>query len=42
MGCEGVFKGEAACWFSRDARVLNLTDVTGHAIIEDEFQEVQP
>ncbi|MEC5319286.1 hypothetical protein VSX61_10085 [Brenneria populi subsp. brevivirga] len=34
-GYDGVFNGEAACWFTRDARLLNLTGVTGHAQIDD-------
>ncbi len=33
-GCGSSFKGESACWFTRDCRSLNLTDVTGHANLE--------
>ncbi|QBH95974.1 hypothetical protein EKN56_05895 [Limnobaculum zhutongyuii] len=35
-GCQAAFKGEAVCWFTRDCRALNLTDVTGHARLEVE------
>ncbi|MCI4204393.1 hypothetical protein [Dickeya dianthicola] len=35
-GCGGAFIGEEACFFTRDARSLNLTDVTGHARLSDE------
>ncbi len=41
-GCDGLFKGEAACWFTRDFRRLNLTGVTGHAQLSDECGEQQP
>jgi len=35
VGCSGVFQGEDACWLTRDCRTLNLTDVTGHAQIDE-------
>ena len=35
-GCGGDFRGEAACWFTRAFRVLNLTGVTGHANVQGE------
>lgn len=41
-GCGGLFRGESACWFMRDSRQLNLTDVTGHAQLSDENGEQQP
>ncbi|UAN55465.1 hypothetical protein [Serratia sp. JSRIV004] len=36
-GCNGDFKGEAACWFTRDCLSMNLTSaVTGHANLQGE------
>ncbi|WP_038914140.1 hypothetical protein [Dickeya zeae] len=35
-GCGSAFIGEKACFFTHDARKLNLTDVTGHARLSDE------
>ncbi|MBN3174849.1 hypothetical protein H4F69_14975 [Pectobacterium brasiliense] len=40
--CGGLFRGESACFFLRDFRQLNLTDVTGHAQLSDEYREQQP
>jgi hypothetical protein len=34
-GCAGTFKGESSCWLTRDCRTLNLTDVTGHARLDE-------
>ncbi|MEN4195461.1 hypothetical protein [Serratia marcescens] len=36
-GCNGNYRGEAACWFTRDCMAMNLTSaVTGHANLEGE------
>jgi len=36
-GCNGDYRGEAACWFTRDYLSMNLTSaVTGHANLEGE------
>lgn len=36
-GCNGDYRGEAACWFTRDCLSMNLTSaVTGHANLEGE------
>jgi hypothetical protein len=36
-GCGGDFRGEAACWFTRDCLSMNLTSaVTGHANLQEE------
>ncbi|WP_145490733.1 hypothetical protein [Yersinia rohdei] len=34
-GCNTAFIGESACWFHRQSRSLNLTDVTGHARLDE-------
>ncbi|WP_145491665.1 hypothetical protein [Yersinia rohdei] len=34
-GCNTAFIGESACWFYRQSRSLNLTDVTGHAQLDE-------
>lgn len=34
-GCNAAFIGEGRCWFTRDAKSLNLTSVTGHAQIDE-------
>lgn len=34
-GCAGTFLGEVTCWLTRDCRTLNLTDVTGHARLDE-------
>lgn len=33
--CKGLFIGQSNCWLTRDARQLNLTNVTGHANLEE-------
>ncbi|WP_048796445.1 MULTISPECIES: hypothetical protein [Serratia] len=36
-GCNGNYRGEAACWFTRDCLAMNLTSaVTGHANLQGE------
>lgn len=36
-GCDGDFRGEAACWFTRGCLSMNLTiPVTGHANLQEE------
>ncbi len=36
-GCGSNYKGEAACWFTRDCLSMNLTSaVTGHANLQGE------
>ncbi|AYW91679.1 hypothetical protein [Yersinia pseudotuberculosis] len=34
-GCNTAFIGESACWFYRQSRSLNLTDVTSHAQLDE-------
>lgn len=34
-GCGAAFIGEGKCWFTRDAKLLNLTSVTGHAHLSE-------
>lgn len=34
-GCGTAFIGESSCWFTRDAKALNLTNVTGHANLDE-------
>lgn len=34
-GCNTAFIGESECWFTRRSRSLNLTDVTGHARLDE-------
>ena len=39
-GCNGNYKGEGACWFTRDCLSMNLTSaVTGHANLQEEINE---
>lgn len=35
VGCGSAFIGESECWFTRRSRSLNLTDVTGHARLDE-------
>lgn len=35
QGCAAAFIGEGHCWFTRDAKALNLTSVTGHAQLNE-------
>lgn len=36
-GCNDDYRGEAACWFTRDCLAMNLTSaVTGHAHLQEE------
>lgn len=36
-GCNGNYRGEAACWFTRGCLSMNLTNgVTGHANLQGE------
>ncbi|WP_145507567.1 hypothetical protein [Yersinia hibernica] len=34
-GCNTAFIGESECWFTRRSRSLNLTDVIGHARLDE-------
>lgn len=35
QGCGAAFIGESRCWFTRGAKALNLTNVTGHANLDE-------
>jgi hypothetical protein len=34
-GCNALFLGETTCWFTRQSSSLHLTDVTGHAQLDE-------